>query len=353
MIETMTDSLTDLAAFGWSQHFQLQLSAGDDRLKAARVTAVHRNGIDIVAPGLEARAIFRSSNEDDQPTVGDWVLVDPATLRVERVLARRSLFKRRAAGTGLRTQLLAANVDTVFVVSSCNNDFNPARIERYLALAREAEVEPIVILTKADTTDDALDYASRAARLAPGLVVETCNARDPLVAERLLPWLRAGQTIALMGSSGVGKSTLINTLTGANLATGPIREDDSRGRHTTSGRSLHRLGTGAWLIDTPGMRELQLTEAEAGIEDLFDDIVALEGSCRFHDCRHETEPGCAVQAALAAGTLEADRLARYLKVKREDAMNSATLAERRAKDRAFGKHAKAVMEGKRQRKDGW
>jgi ribosome biogenesis GTPase len=156
-----------------------------------------------------------------------------------------------------------------------------------------------------------------------------------------------------MGSSGVGKSTLINSLTGASIATAPIREDDSRGRHTTTGRSLHRLGTGAWLVDTPGMRELQLADAEAGIEGLFADIVALESKCRFHDCRHETEPGCAVRAALEDGTLDPARLARFQKLRREDAFNSATLAERRAKERAFGKYAKAVIDGKQKRKDDW
>ncbi|MCW5716668.1 MAG: ribosome small subunit-dependent GTPase A [Bauldia sp.] len=347
----MNSSLSDLAAFGWSQHFQAQL--GDDAgLVPARVAVVHRNGVDIVAPGFEARATLRPWGEEEMPTIGDWVLVDPAILRVERVLTRRSLFKRKAAGTAHRIQLLAANVDTVLVVSSCNHDFNLARIERYLALAREAEVEPVVVLTKADTTEDAASYAAEAARLAAGLMVETCDARDPAILERLGPWLRPGQTIVLMGSSGVGKSTLVNTLMGTGaIATAPIREHDSHGRHTTTGRSLHRMATGAWLIDTPGIRELQLTDAEEGIDGVFADIVELQTRCRFHDCRHETEPGCAVRAAIEDGTLDPDRLYRFQKLKREEALNSATLAQRHAASRAFGKHARAVIAAKQKRRD--
>ncbi|MGV8839725.1 MAG: ribosome small subunit-dependent GTPase A [Bauldia sp.] len=342
----MLSAFSDLAAFGWSQHFLSQVGE-DTGLSPARIVAVHRNGVDLAGHGIEARATLRPAMEDDPPTVGDWVLFDPNTFRVERLLDRRSLFKRKAPGTAQRVQLIAANVDTVLVVSSCNHDFNPARIERYLALAREAEVEPVVVLTKADMTDDAASFAARAAKLAPGLMVETCDARDPAVLERLAPWLKPGQTIALMGSSGVGKSTLVNTLMGSSaIATAPIREDDSHGRHTTTGRSLHRIGTGAWLVDTPGMREIQLADAGDGIDGVFADIVALESRCRFHDCRHETEPGCAVQAALADGTLDPDRLRRFEKLRREDAMNSATLAERHAASRAFGKMAKSVMAAK-------
>jgi ribosome biogenesis GTPase len=272
---------------------------------------------------------------------------------VRRVLTRKSLFKRKAAGTDHRIQLLAANVDTVLIVSSCNQDFNPARIERYLALAREAEVEPVVILTKADLADDPADYVRQASRLAPGLLVETFDARESVVVERLAPWLKPGQTLALMGSSGVGKSTLVNTLSGSALDTQGIREDDAKGRHTTTARSLYRLAGGAWLVDMPGMRELQLADAEAGIDDLFGDIVALERQCRFSDCSHTNEPGCAVREAIAEGTLEPERLARFHKLQREDALNSATLAQRRAKSRAFGKMAKAVMEGKAKRRGDW
>lgn len=346
----MSFATSDFAAFGWSSHFQVQLGADEAGLIPARVAAVHRNGIDVIHPAFERRIIAGfDADEEHRPTVGDWVLLDPDLARVRRVLGRRGLFKRKAAGADHRVQLIAANVDTVLIVSSCNQDFNPARIERYLALAREAEVEPIVILTKADLADDPADYARQAARLAPGLMAEAFDAREPVVFERLSPWLKAGQTIALMGSSGVGKSTLVNTLTGGHLATQGIREDDAKGRHTTTARSLHRLPGGAWLVDMPGMREIQLADAGEGIGGLFADIVELEGRCRFSNCRHDTEPGCAVRAALDERTLDPARLARYRKLQREDAVNSATLAERRAQSRAFGKMAKAVMAGKRRR----
>ena len=202
----------------------------------------------------------RAESEEDYPTIGDWLLIDRATQKPVRLLDRVSLFRRRAPGSGRRLQLIAANVDTLFIVSSCNNDFNIARLERFLVLARESGVTPVVILTKADLTDAPEDFAARARQLQSGLLVETVNALDPSDITPLSAWCGKGQTVAFVGSSGVGKSTLINTLTGArSIATQGIREDDSRGRHTTTGRAMHRLEDGGWLLDTPGMRELQLT----------------------------------------------------------------------------------------------
>jgi ribosome biogenesis GTPase len=222
-----------------------------------------------------------------------------------------------------------------------------ARLERYLALAHEAGVTPVVVLTKADLVDDPESYADKARRLMPGLLVECLDALDPAaVSAALTPWCGLGQTVALVGSSGVGKSTLVNTLAGAGLETRGIREDDARGRHTTTGRSLHRLAGGGWLIDTPGMRELQLTDAADGIAEVFDDIATLARSCRFSDCRHDTEPECAVRAAIESGTLDAARFERYRKLASEDRRNSEALHERRARDRAFGKMARAIMKAK-------
>ncbi|WP_205944697.1 ribosome small subunit-dependent GTPase A [Pelagibius litoralis] len=281
--------------------------------------------------------------------MGDWLLLDRETFRPRRLLQRKSLFKRRAAGTGRKLQLIAANVDTLFIVSSCNQDFNTARLERYLALAREAEVTPVIVLTKADLTDLPEDFARAAAKLLPGLLVEVLDARDPDSVACLADWCARGETVALVGSSGVGKSTLINTLSGANrIATQSIREDDDKGRHTTSARVLHRLPAGGWLLDTPGMRELQLTDVKTGLEEVFADVVVLARMCRFADCRHEAEPGCAVLAAVDAGTLDAERLKRWRKLAAEEARNTENLAERRARDRAFGKMVKGVMRDKRQ-----
>jgi ribosome biogenesis GTPase len=347
-----TDSgdLATLAGFGWSHHFQSQLGETDTGIPA-RVGAVHRDGLEIIAPGVTMRVHqLAADDEEARATVGDWLLVDTASGRVVRLLARRSVFKRRAAGTGRRVQLIAANVDTLFVVTSCNADFNIARLERFLALAREALVTPVVVLTKADLSDDTAAYESAARRLMPGLFVACLDARDAASVAVLAPWCGPGQTVALVGSSGTGKSTLVNTLAGVAQATAGIREDDARGRHTTTGRSLHRLAAGGWLLDTPGMRELQLADAQDGIADVFADVVALAAGCRFADCGHDAEPGCAVRAAIVDGTLDADRLERYRKLAREDVRNSEAIHQRRARQRRFGRVARAAMQEKKDRR---
>ena len=315
---------------------------------------VHRGGLNVAGPipeTLEAPFTADADDAEAVATIGDWLLLDRATLQPVRLLQRKSLFKRRAAGTGAKLQLLAANIDTLFIVTSCNQDFNAARLERYLALARQADVMPIIVLTKADLSDDPQDFVSEAVKLMPGLLVEVVDARDAGSVACLGSWCAPGQTVALVGSSGVGKSTLVNTLGGAtDIATQAIREDDAKGRHTTTARSLHRLPAGGWLLDTPGMRELGLIDAKAGIHDVFADIVELAAACRFTDCNHTGEPGCAVTAAVAAGTLDGDRLKRWRKLIAEEVHNSATIAERRTRGRAFGKMVKGIMKDKRQRK---
>lgn len=345
----MTDTFNRLAELGWSSHFASQLDAAHpETLIPVRVLAVHRNGLDVAGPDFEGRVPPLMADGDEQrATVGDFVLLDAANHLPRRVLSRKSLFKRKAAGTGRRVQLIAANVDTLLIVTSCNRDFNVARLERYLALAREAQVTPLVVLTKADLVDDTHGYVAEAARLMPGLFVECLDARDPVAASRLAPWCGRGQTVALVGSSGVGKSTLVNTLTGDHRQdVAEIRADDARGRHATTGRSMHRLAAGGFLIDTPGMRELQLADVEAGIEDVFADVAAAAAGCRFADCRHENEPGCAVRAAIDVGDLDPERLRRFAKLLAEDARNSATLRERRARERGFGRMVKAIVKAK-------
>lgn len=343
--------LTDL---GWRPVFQAQ-TADDDlaALAPVRVMAVHRGRISVAGEdGAEDvhPHIPGAEDEEDFATIGDWILLDRQTRQPMRLLERFSLFKRRAPGAGVGIQLIAANVDTVFIVSSCNDDFNIARLERFLVLAREAGVEPVIVLTKADLADAPGDYARQAEKLQPGLLVETVDAHDRDSVACLSAWCGAGQTVAFIGTSGVGKSTLINTLTQSHQATGGIREDDAKGRHTTTSRSLHRLDQGGWLLDTPGMRELQITDSASGLEDLFGDIMELETQCKFNNCAHQSEPGCAVKAAIEAGELDPDRMARWRKLAAEDALNTETIAQRHSRDRQFGKMVKSAMKEKKDRR---
>ena len=352
----MTQSNESLTSLGWSP--ALIRAAYDLNIENAipvRVMAVHRDAYEAAGETFSGRIPPAVDlRDDDKPTVGDWILIDPRTHRLRAVLPRKSLFKRRAAGTDARTQLIAANVDTLLIVTSANQDFNVARIERYLALAHEAEVSPVVLITKADLCDDPRDYAAKASALMPGLLAEAIDARDPALLNTLKPWLGAGQTLAVLGSSGVGKSTIVNTLMGESVQdTQDIREDDAKGRHTTTGRSLHKLATGAWLMDTPGMRELQIADVASGIEAVFEDVAALEASCRYSDCAHANEPDCAIRAALESGDLDADRLKRYRKLQREDRRNTEAVHEANARRRKFAKHVKQVFRHKLDRTRTW
>jgi ribosome biogenesis GTPase len=345
------DDTYSLRELGWTPAFQSQLEI--DEMAAAepmRIGAVHRSAVDLLGPGGPRRVPTGGELATDRLAVGDWVLVDRGSGRPLRLLERKSLLQRRAAGTGRAVQLIAANLDTLFIVTSCNAEFNEARLERYLALARQAGVMPVVVLTKADACDDPWAFVDRAAGLSPGLAVEAVNALDPGQVMRLLAWCSVGDTVALVGSSGVGKSTLVNGMTGAAQETRGIREDDARGRHVTTARSFHRLPSGGWLVDTPGMRALRLYDAADGVEAVFGDVSELAAACRFADCAHEGEPGCAVRAAIEAGALAPERLARWRKLAREEARNTASIAEQRRQSKAFGRFYRAVQAEKRERR---
>jgi ribosome biogenesis GTPase len=345
------ETLNDL---GWRPHFQSQIAEAESNLTVARVLAVHRDVLEVAGQDFEGKVTPPVPTDDEEApaTVGDWVVLEEGRHRVLRVLARTSLFKRRSAGTARRVQLIAANVDTLLVVTSANEDFNEARLERYLALASEAQVQPVVVITKADLADDVTVYIEKVRLLMPGLVVEAVDARDKASLAKLTPWFGKGQTLALVGSSGVGKSTIVNSVKdGTNQATQAVRAHDAHGRHTTTGRSLHRLDSGAWIIDTPGMRELQIYDAASGVGEVFSDIEEAAAACRFSDCGHEAEPGCAVRAAIASGLFDEERLKRYRKLLREEQRNSESLAASRARSQRFGKMGKKSLEEKSRRKE--
>jgi ribosome biogenesis GTPase / thiamine phosphate phosphatase len=342
---------TRLENLGWRAFFMQQLSLEEyEGLLPARVLEQHREHLLVAGEGLECDLPVLPAMP--VMTVGDWLLLDHDK-QFKRLLERKSIFSRKAAGSKVQEQLIAANVDVALLVCSLNQDFNLSRIERYLALIHESGAEPVVVLTKADLVENADALAAEVRNLDPLLLVEVVDATDPESVEPLKNWCKTGNTIVFLGSSGVGKSTLANTLMGGHSqATGSIRDDDGKGRHTTTARSLHVLPEGGLLLDTPGMRELQLADVASGLEKTFADIEALASGCRFGDCSHESEPGCAVLAALSAGDIDERRLNNYRKLMREQAMNSASLAQKRSRDKALGKFYRSVQDESRQRKKG-
>ncbi|MFC3580938.1 ribosome small subunit-dependent GTPase A [Sphingomonas hylomeconis] len=321
----MTVTETTLIELGWRAHFSDQLGPADmPGAEPVRVMAVHRGKIEVSGAGahhLIEPYIPGAEPTDAHPTIGDWLLIDRETLQPIRVLDRMNLFKRRAPGDPHKEQMIAANVDSVFIVASCNQDFNVARLERYVVLAREVGVHAVVVLTKTDLTDTPEAFVAATRAIEPGLHVEAVDGRDPAQVARLAAWCGPGRTVAFLGSSGVGKSTLVNTLRASDsIATQAVRAKDDTGRHTTTVRRMHRLEQRGWLLDLPGMRELQLPDAASGIAEIFDDFTLAAEDCRFSDCSHGVEPGCAVQAGLATGALTPERFDRWRKLAAEDSV---------------------------------
>ncbi|GAB4216519.1 MAG: ribosome small subunit-dependent GTPase A [Synechococcales cyanobacterium] len=253
--------------------------------------------------------------------MGDWVALRPINASqgvIEAILPRRSQFSRQAAGHSTQEQVVAANIDTVFLVSGLDGDFNVRRLERFLTAAWDSGARPVMVLNKADLCPEVDALIQAVENIAPDVPVLAVSAESGQGLEQLYPYLGAGQTVALLGSSGVGKSTLTNRLVGSPIQrTQAVRLDDSRGRHTTTSRQLIPLPQGGWILDTPGMRELKLWQADTGLLSTFEEISELTHQCRFRDCTHQTEPGCAVQQAVADGRLERGRLENFLKLQRE------------------------------------
>ena len=335
-----------LERLGWNERFAeaFEPHAALGRLPA-RIVLEHTHIYRVATADQEhlarvsGRLRHHAATRPDFPAIGDWVAVDTGDggeARIHAVLPRFSKFSRRAAGDVTEEQVVAANIDVVFLVGGLDNDFNPRRIERYLVVAWESGATPVVVLNKADLVEEPERFADEVRGSAPGVDVHTVSAKDPASLEPLRAHLGRGRTGALLGMSGVGKSTIVNRLIGQELLkTRDVRITDSRGRHTSTARQLVVLGDDGILIDTPGMRELQLWDAGQSLEEAFPEIDALASGCRFRDCSHAQEPGCAVRAAVTSGELPGGRYESFLKL----------AAEREHQQRQLD--ARAMLEEKR------
>jgi len=344
----------ELRELGFDAWFEAQAGEmGQEGCAFARVAAVDRGAYLVrnekgeVPAELSGRLSYTVDSPADLPCVGDWVAAQfydrDAAAIIHRVFPRRTFLRRKAAGDAAQPQMIAANVDTAFIVQSCHFDFNPSRLDRYLVMAADGGVTPVVVLTKTDLVgpgelDEKLGLVAATARAR---VIALSNVTGEGVAD-LERELCPGRTCCLLGSSGVGKTTLLNRLTGREeLATRAV-SGTGEGVHTTTRRQLIVLGSGAMLVDTPGMRELGMSGTAGGVDAGFAEIAALAADCRYADCTHEREPGCAVRAAVERGDLSPERYASYRKLRKETEFYELSALDRRKKDKAFGKFLKNV-----------
>ena len=350
---------------GFGQWFQDHVGPVDlSRFDIARVKAVHKDsyiinkGENDVYAELIGKMVFNAASALDYPAVGDWVLAtfhdgDSFSI-IHDVLPRKSLLKRKTAGKRVDFQLIAANVDVAFIVQSLDANFNLRRLERYLVMVEEGNIRPVVLLSKSDLleTGAVAERVAEVENTMPFLQVQPFSNEDGSGLNRVKDFLSPGQTYCLLGSSGVGKTTLLNHLVGgaSRYATKTVGSKDGKGRHATTHRQLIMLDCRAMLIDTPGMRELGHFSVDAGIDETFAEITALSEQCRFADCRHADEAGCAVLQAVRKGQIPEKRYQNYIKMKKESLYNEMSYLEKRRKDKQFGKFCKVVMQGKKHRR---
>lgn len=339
----------NLTALGWSKAYEnAYLEYKDLTLKPGRVFAEYKNFYKVVYEDGEVLAdvsgklLYEALEQEDLPAVGDWVAISPrqneGRATIHHILPRKSKFSRKVAGTNTREQIVAANIDTVFIVNALNNDFNLRRMERYLMLAWESGANPVIVLSKADLCENLGDMISETETIALGVPIHAVSTYQETGLQELQDYFREGHTVALLGSSGVGKSSLINHLLGGEVQkVQELRHDGQKGKHTSTHREMFLLPQGGLIIDTPGMREIQLWDAEEGLQEAFEDIEAAAAACFFKDCKHVREPRCAVREAIAQGIIAPERLESYKKLEKElryleKKQNSASrIAQRKTK----------------------
>jgi ribosome biogenesis GTPase len=349
--------LVELGFDGWFQKKLPELVRPEFSL--ARITRVDRsrylvrNENSEIQAELTGQLLYSSESNQDLPCVGDWVFVqyynDGEIAIVHELFPRKTFLRRKSAGKKIDYQMIAANIDIAFIIQSCDANFNLRRLERYLVIANDGRIEPVILLSKSDliSVEELEEKIAeiRRAKISARVIAfsnMTVNGLD-----NLKEVLEKGKSYCLLGSSGVGKTTLLNHLLGQNrFETKPVREKDGRGRHTTARRQLTILENGALLIDTPGMRELGMMAVSHGIDDSFSDIHELTKSCRFKDCTHTKEAGCAIRQAIENGELSKDRYQSYQKLMKESKFHEMSYLERRKRDKQFGKMVKAVMKHK-------
>ncbi len=346
-----------LKRLGWNAFFGESFREYAVDYEPGRVSAVRKSSCEVHTKEgvVRARVSGRLRQDGLRPAVGDWVAIsrdDSGARTIQAILPRKSKISRKDPSRAVGEQVMATNIDTVFIVTSLNQDLNLRRLERYIAAAGQSGAEPVVVLNKSDLCSDVEAKIDDVKSIASDLSVLAVSATEKTGLEKLSPYLQDGKTVVLLGSSGVGKSTIINALDGRERQKiGEIREDDGRGRHTTTARELLILEKGGIIIDNPGMREIQLWDASEGLDEAFQDVIELAKECKFRDCRHETEPGCAVKRAIEEGTLSEVRLESYRKLQREllaieRKKNPKLMAEEQKKWKNISRMAKEIKKRK-------